>query len=112
MTGEMSWIHQNGEDSNGEIWGTHAAIARAVKGHLEPFDAYQGPYIVIGSDIRVGAAPYAMPIAHLGIVRLWLGSDDGYWGTIWREDTDTLSEPFPCMNTRAACRAARKLLAA
>ena len=110
MTGEMRHINQKGEDSNGEYWGVHAAIARAVKGRLEPFDVYQGPYIVAGPDLRVGTAPYQLAVQHLGIKRLWLVTDDGFLGQVYREDTDTFSEPFICYDTRAACRAARQLL--
>ena len=111
MTGEMYSINRRGEDSNGEVWSVHAAVAGAVRGKLQPFDAYQGPYIVIGPDVRVGNPPYALAVQHLGGKRLWLTSDEGFWGRGYREDTDTLSEPFPMFDTRAACRQARKLLA-
>ena len=112
MTGEMYSINAKGEDSNGDVWRTHAVVARAVKGTLKPFDVYQGPYIVVGQDIRAGCAPYAMPVRGLGVIRLWLNTEDGVIGTIWREDTETESDPFWCEDTRAACREARKILAA
>ena len=111
MTGEMHSINQKGEDSNGEVWSLHAAIARAVKGKLKPFDVYQGPYIAVGNDYRVGSPPYDMPVQGLGIVRLWLSTDGGGVIQVWREDTDTLSAAFWWNDTRKACREARKLLA-
>ena len=112
MTGEMAWINQDGEDSNGECWATHAAVAQALSGELHPFDAYQGPYITIGPDVTTGAAPYAMPVRHLGIIRLWLVTEDGEVGRVWREDTDTPSDEFLCEDTASAIEAAQSLLAA
>ena len=112
MTGEMHSITQKGVDSNGDSWPTHAAIARAVKGKLKPFDVYQGPYIVVGPDLQVGIPPYMLSVQ--GIVRLWLADADDSSRPqvrIWREDTDTLSEPFWYEDTRTACKEARKLLA-
>lgn len=92
MTGEMHAINEQGEDSNGDVWSAHAAIAKALGGTLEPFDVYQGPYILLGSELRVGPAPYAVPVP--GACRLWLQTKDGELGQVYREDTDTLSEPF------------------
>ena len=40
MTGEMSWIKANGEDSNGDVYETHAYVARALRSKLRPFDVY------------------------------------------------------------------------
>ena len=114
MTGEMHSITQKGIDSNGDSWPTHAAIARAVKGKLKPFDVYQGPYIVVGHDMIAGTAPYPALARGLGVVRLWLTESDENSRSmvrIWREDTDTVSDPFWYEDTRAACREARKLLA-
>ena len=110
MTGEMHSISQKGLDSNGDTWPIHAAIARAVGGRLEPFDVYQGPYIVVGPDIRVGRKPYQVAVQHLGVLRLWLFADDDGTGTVYREDTDTKATFFPIGNTRRACKAARSLL--
>ena len=63
MTGEMSWIKPNGEDSNGGCWEVHAKVARALRCRLRPFDVYIGPYI-----------------AHkLG--KLWISSE-GSFGTV------------------------------
>lgn len=64
MTGEMQSIDKFGDDSNGESWPTHAALARALRGQLRPFDKYAGPYIQVPEG------------------RLWLSSDDGLTGTV------------------------------
>ena len=91
MTGEMAWIKQDGTDSNGEEWGVHAAIARALDGTLRPFDVYQGPYIAIRG------------------ARLWLTTDDGVFGQVYNERTDTLSHEFECRDIEAAIEAARTI---
>ena len=78
-----------------EEWPSHYAIADAVGGEVKPFDVYQGPYVVVGGDVRIGNAPYAMAPSHLGIVRLWI-TDEG----VYREDTDTLT---PCFVYDDAC---------
>ena len=95
MTGEMSYINQEtGVDSNGDCWYLHLAIAKAIGGTLKPFDTYQGPYIVFGGDLTIGNSPYAIPIQHLGIVRLWICESDlpGMF-ELYREDTEE-SAPF------------------
>lgn len=111
MAGEMHSINQDGLDSNGEMWETHAAVAKAVGGKLVPFDVYQGPYILVGEDVRVGERPYQLAVQSVGVVRLWLQSDDGMSGQVYREDTDTLSPPFPLFITEEAVDAAIGLLA-
>ena len=113
MAGEMYFINQDGTDSDGEIWQTHADIAKAINGRLEPFDKYQGPYIVVGKDLRMGATPYSVPVRHLGIVRLWLvpaedQPDD--FTQIYREDTNKLSEPFLWCDSSMAISEAKRLL--
>lgn len=110
VTGEMHSINQDGTDSNGDVWATHAAVAHAVGGTLEPFDAYQGPYIAVGHDLRVGQPPYAVPVRGLGMIRLWLVTDDGIEGRVYREDTDTQSESFWCQDEDGAAAAALTLL--
>ena len=45
MTGEVSWIKANGEDSRGDHYPVHAAVAKALRAPLRPFDVYIGPYI-------------------------------------------------------------------
>jgi hypothetical protein len=110
MTGEMAWINQDGEDSSGEVWGIHAAVAKAVGGTLKPFDQYQGPYIVVGDDVTVGEPPYALAVQHLGVTRLWLCSDDGWLGYVYREDTETQSMRFAMSDESAAIEAARQVL--
>ena len=78
MAGEMY-------EARRDEWPTHFAVAEAVGGEVRPFDYYQGPYIVVGQDIRIGSAPYEYCPPHMGVVRLWL-TDDG----VYREDTDTV----------------------
>jgi len=109
MTGEMCWIDQNGVDSNGEEWPLHAAIAKELGGEVKPFDVYQGPYVVFGSDIRVGNGPYALAPIGLGIKRLWLTGEDCLlkW---YREDTETESFGFWWNDTEMAINAAQCLL--
>ena len=113
MTGEMLFITQDGTDQDGDVWHIHAEVAKAVGGKLKPFDKYQGPYISIGPDLRVGNNPYAIPVRLRGgggFVRLWLTTDDDYFGRVYREDTDTLSEPFPMEDMEMAIEAAKSLL--
>lgn len=45
MTGEVSWIKSTGEDSRGDYYPIHAAIAKALRVPLRPFDVYIGPYV-------------------------------------------------------------------
>lgn len=81
MTGEMSWIKSNGDDSNGEGWPVHAEVARALRCRLRPFDKYIGPYI----QTKRG--------------KLWLSSDDGMSGTayLWPDGTPpAYREPITC----------------
>ena len=80
MTGEMYEIDPvTGMEPDGTSWPLHAAIAQAVGGTVQPFDQYQGPYVLVGNDIRVGRQPYAVAPKHLGVVRLWLGGGGGGW---------------------------------
>ena len=91
MAGEMNYINsETGEDDSGNVWNIHAAIAKAVGGTLKPFDQYQGPYIVVGTDITVGKSPYQLVPTHLGIIRLWVCED-----VIYREDNEKTAPYFP-----------------
>lgn len=110
MAGEMHHINQQGEDDSGNVWELHAAIAEAVNGELRPFDQYQGPYIVVGSDLTAGERPYAVPVQHLGIVRLWVCGQNDCEAVVYREDNDQRSPPFWWDDTEAAIAAARGLL--
>jgi len=96
MTGEMNYINQNGIDSNGEVWGLHAALAEACGGELKPFDSYQGPYISITGTSA----------------KLWLVEDNqdlsGY-AHVYREDTEEYAD-FDLSDTESAICAARSLL--
>ena len=97
MTGEMYSIGQDGIDSNGDHWPLHAAVARELGGEIKPFDVYQGPYVVIGGDVRVGDAPYAVAVQGLGVVRLWLIGVEGTDGALlqwYNEATEESSDPF------------------
>ena len=109
MTGEMCSITQKGVDSDGNEWPIHAAIAKAVRGTLQPFDQYQGPYILIGSDVRAGQAPYQVAVQHLGVKRLWI-SETAEGPVVYREDTDTQAR-FMYEDTESAIAAAQSLLA-
>jgi hypothetical protein len=103
MTGEMFYINpETGEDSNGECWPIHLAIAQAVGGTLKPFDVYQGPYIAVGTDLTVGNSPYAMPVRGLRIIRLWVCSNE-----VYREDTE---ESLPFWDEEDAVNAAKEIL--
>lgn len=110
MTGEMYSIEQDGASDDGEEWPLHASVARAVKGMLKPFDRYQGPYIVIGDDIKTGHTPYEYPVMHVGATRLWIFMERNGLAKIYREDTDTTSESFYWEDEEAAVRLAKKLL--
>ena len=111
MTGEMLSITQDGIDNDGNCWATQAAIAKALDGELRPFDQYQGPYVVIGPDVRLGQAPYAVAPVGLGIVRLWIvPCSDSYDCQVYREDTDQLSRPFNYDDEAQAIEAAQALL--
>jgi len=101
MTGEMYSINQDGLDNDGNEWVIHAAIAKAVGGTLQPFDQYQGPYILVGGDVRIGSRPYQLAVQGLGIVRLWLGVDEDDMPCIYREDTDETVSYWPDDETTA-----------
>jgi len=110
MTGEMCWIDQNGMDSNGDCYELHAAVAKAIGGTLQPFDVYQGPYILIGKDVRIGSSPYALASTGMGVKRLWLVNEDNGWGQWFREDTEQFSSEFWWDDVEEAIEAARELL--
>lgn len=105
MTGEMIRA-----DVTRETWPTHFAIADALGGTVEPFDQYQGPYICVGGDVRIGAEPYAVAPRGLGVVRLWLCRDDGADCYVYNEATEEKSEPFFELDEWAAVEAARSVV--
>jgi hypothetical protein len=105
----MFAIGADGVDSNGDTWSVHAAIARAVGGTLEPFDVYQGPYVLVGDDRRAGRRPYQVTLP--GPCRLWVGTDSEGLGTVSREDTGAVALYWPESSETAAVEAARSLLA-
>ena len=115
MTGEMYHIDQDGKDDSGNEWPLHAAIAKALRDEgynatLQPFDQYQGPYILVGKDVRVGQRPYQLAVQNVGVTRLWLALDDEGWPCIWREDTDTSLALFPD-DIECAINCAKELMA-
>lgn len=110
MTGEMTQA-----DPTPEEYPLHYAIAEALGGTVRPFDKYQGPYVSIGMDLHVGAAPYAVPIEGFGIIRLWICQDDnGRHATIYNEANSQKSRPFRLWageaTIAAAINAARSIL--
>lgn len=103
MTGEVAWINKSGEDSNGEVWATHAAVAHAVGGTLEPFDKYQGPYIaspvgalwlcIVDDDAYpTGAIGYVFCARYEACSLLFLAWDDAAAGEAARGLVDSLHE--------------------
>lgn len=100
MTGEMNWIKPNGDAGDGESYPLHAAIARALRSRLRPFDTYVGPYI----DHKRG--------------KIFITSEDGCTGTVcmwpggvapaYREPL--VSEYFPAEDVDAARAAVSEVL--
>ena len=109
-TGEMT---QQELDANGrQEWPLHYAIADAFGGTVKPFDQYQGPYVLIGSEIR-GQGVYAPATRMEGTVRLWISSEDGVNGIVYNEDNEKQSQPFLLNDQFApdnACLAAQEVL--
>lgn len=115
MAGEMPYIDPvTGETPDGEVYSLHAAIAKAVGGTIQPFDVYQGPYVLVGRDVRFGSQPYQYAPKGYGVIRLWVveTGETGHYGPtarVYREDTDTFSDDFdtcgPCASEDAACAA-------
>jgi hypothetical protein len=81
-------------DVTRESYSLHFAIADALGGKVRPFDMYQGPYVVIGNDVRIGIEPYAYCPPGTA-TRLWLCSEDGCGGAVYNEANDKQSKPFP-----------------
>lgn len=78
MAGEMYEV-------DSKEWPLHVAVCETLRDEgyevrLQPFDVYQGPYIVVGGDVRVGQAPYQY--CPPGPTRIWIGD-----GVVYREDT-------------------------
>ena len=106
MTGEMLK-----EEVTRDNYPLYFKIADALGGTVEPFDQYQGPYILVGQDVIVGDAPYALAPLNLGVVRLWvIDQDNGIEVAIYNEATDKTSDPFPWGCDDLAVDAARSVL--
>ncbi len=108
MTGEMIK-----SDVTREAYPLHFAIADELGGSVEPFDQYQGPYVVIGGDIRSGSGPYALAPRGLGIVRLWICCDERSNGAlcfVYNEANDKSSAKFLWDDEGGAVLAARSVL--
>lgn len=73
MTGEMSKA-----DVTPEEFPIHFALAKEFGGTVEPFDVYQGPYVLLPDGTR-----------------LFIGCDDGAFGYVWNESTRESSAEFP-----------------
>jgi hypothetical protein len=109
MTGEMYR-----SDLTEETYPLHFAIAKEFGGTVQPFDVYQGPYVVIGDDVRSGSEPYAIAVQHLGVVRLWIICDGDGGCQVYNEANDRCSEYFPedsAVSPLFAIEAAREVLA-
>ena len=111
MTGEMYAIDPiTATEPDGSSWPAHAAMAAALRdagldATVQPFDQYQGPYVLVGPDVRVGEAPYQLAVQELGVVRLWL-CDDG----LYREDTGEMLPRAGCLIPDLAAEAALELM--
>lgn len=115
MTGEMYHIDQDGKDDSGNEWLIHAAIAKALRAEgydatLQPFDQYQGPYILVGRDVRIGTRPYQLAVQNAGVVRLWLSATEHGAAVIYREDTNTCSDAFIPDDLETAIFCAKELM--
>ena len=111
MTGEMYAIDPvTATEPDGTEWPYHREMARVTGGEVKPFDQYQGPYVVVGPDLRVGTAPYQLALQGVGVVRLWLTTDAHETSRVYREDTAALSEIVVIEPTDAG-EAALELLA-
>ena len=78
MTGEMSC-----EEVTRESFPLHFAIADAFNGTVEPFDQYQGPYVLANGQ------------------RFWI-INDGYYLAVYLETTHRQSEWIPPFKSTAA----------
>jgi hypothetical protein len=109
MAGEMWSIDPvTGVEPDGTEWPVHAAIAKAVGGTVQPFDQYQGPYVLVGDEGRVGSRPYQWLVP--GAIRLWVGYDSEVGlDCVYREDTDeSIHYAFSKMEAIEAAKALLK----
>ena len=100
MTGEMGWIKANGEAADGNSYPVHAAVARALRSRLRPFDTYIGPYI----DHKRGKIFITSEDGCTGTVCLWPGG----MAPAFKEPV--ISEYFPADDVDAARVAVSEVL--
>ena len=95
---------------------THFKLADALRRRgyknatVEAFDTYQGPYIAVNGDIKIGNPPYQYCPSGLGVIRLWLTEDRDQLPCLYREDTNKSYPIFDYDNVREIIRAALSLL--
>ena len=86
------------EEVTAEAYPLHFAIAKAFKGTVEPFEQYQGPYVLTPKGkfwIQSHLAKCSHGHEHdTGLVQ------------VYNERSETLSEPFPWYDSDAAIDAA------
>ncbi len=105
-TGEMS----QSEADNRKEWPLHHAIADALGGKVKAFDQYQGPYVLIGSEIR-GQGVYAPTTPMKGTVRLWIQMAEDETGVqVYNEENEKLSDEVMWDDTEGVVDAARSVL--
>jgi hypothetical protein len=97
-------------DCTRDNYPVHHAVADALGGTVRPFDQYQGPYVVVGPDVRAGSEPYAVAPRGLGVVRLWLCDDGEGRVTVFNEATERESDPFIWDDENGAIEAARSVV--
>jgi hypothetical protein len=100
MTGEMGWIKPDGTGSNGDCYPIHAAVAKAMRCTLRPFDVYCGPYIAH----RKGRVWLEAREDGSGAAVLWPG------GVAPAYCEPVVVEFFPFNDKQAAIAAARKVV--
>jgi hypothetical protein len=61
-----------------------------IKASVEPFDVYQGPYVHIGGEVKLGNAPYQVSI---GGMSFWK-DEEGMWIERHGIGIGSMSEPI------------------
>lgn len=72
MAGEMSQSEVT-RDAYPDLFRLMDALKRrGIRSEPKAFDQYQGPYLAVRNDIRVGNAPYQVLTNMPGVLRVWL----------------------------------------